>query len=99
MKYLNRKEADEKTDGILEGIGWEYDYGGNRDANKIKSHISSLRTRDLDSLIEHCEVERKICEGNSELKEVPRGQIYWKGMADAFSSTISYLNSLKEKNK
>lgn len=66
---MNKEQLKHEFEGILEGIGWEYDYGGRADANKLfKWFLSKLENDNCNCCCHHdyCECmnsqECKHCE-------------------------------------
>lgn len=109
MNYQSKSEADASFDerflnpdifsnkGILNP---KYENGRLGYAiEDIKSHISSLRTADLDALIEHCE-DVKVKEHEIDLSRADDPSfVEGKEKNETLSDIISHLRELKETNK
>lgn len=89
MKYLSKSEADASFDERFANAGGDYDGS----LEPIKSFISSLRTADLTSLIEHCKGMKK-----KHVSKDMSSKYFWKkeGYNEAVAALISHMEELKK---
>lgn len=51
MENTNNKQGwEDEFNGVLEGIGWEYDHGGRKDANTLRAFISKTIEAERESI-------------------------------------------------
>lgn len=93
MKYLTKSEVDASFDVCFDSE--EFPFRDRGLIEPIKQFISSLRTSDLDALIEHCKGKKM-----ENLKEESNNDwFYGVGHNAALKDEIAFLTSLKETNK